>query len=114
LDEAEAAVARDLDELRVEMDAAIDATTAVGLYKLNPVDPQLEKCPVSTLELMWSSEKPVSSLCFQMQLAPLRYGSQSRKRRRSARGGGCQAARGGAVQFELCFTLSLKAPDFNP
>jgi hypothetical protein len=41
----------------------------VGLYKLNPAVPQLESAWFQPLNL--SSEKPVSSLCFQMQLTPL-------------------------------------------
>jgi hypothetical protein len=41
----------------------------VGLYKLNPVDPSLERGSFQPLKL--KSEKLVSSLCFQIQLVPL-------------------------------------------
>jgi hypothetical protein len=45
----------------------------VGLYKLNPVDPQLESAWfLQPLNL--SSEKLVSILCFQIRLVPLRRG----------------------------------------
>jgi hypothetical protein len=46
----------------------------VGLYKLNPVYPQLESNWFQTLGAYEVSENLVSELCFQMQLLPLHSG----------------------------------------
>jgi hypothetical protein len=53
----------------------------VGLHRLNAADPVARRrlvapiTSVSTLELHLSSESPVSSLCFRMQLVPLHHGA---------------------------------------
>jgi hypothetical protein len=46
----------------------------VGLYKLNPVDPQLERSLGSTLEPI-KVKTWFQSFCFQTQLAPLQQGT---------------------------------------
>jgi hypothetical protein len=56
-----------------ELFAALENDTSVGLYKLNPVDPQLDSAWFQPSSL--SSEKLASKLCFQMQLVPLHHGA---------------------------------------
>jgi hypothetical protein len=58
---------------------------------LNPVYHSLEAPGFINQPLHVSREKPVSSLCLQMQLAPLHTGD-------AARGEGCDAAEAGAAQ----------------
>jgi hypothetical protein len=56
--------------------------TLVGLFRLNPVDPQLESARFQHFNL--KCDILVSSLCFQMQLVPLHAG----RHLRAAAGGG--------------------------
>jgi hypothetical protein len=73
-------------DLEAEVRREQCASDEVGWYELNAVDPQLESAWFQPSSL--SSEKPVSSLCFQMQLVPLRRGA------RAPRGDGGGAGRG--------------------
>jgi hypothetical protein len=90
---------------------------------LTPLDPQLKGAgyPGGFHPLRLSSEKPVSSLCFQMQLVPLQQGRRAERpgqrgdlRRRCGEG---LRRRGGAVnpvELNPVFPQRLKTPGFNP
>jgi hypothetical protein len=91
---AEEAPRRDSSPAAAPGSPSTSGETEVGRCKLNPVDPQLESAWFQPLNL--SSEKLVSKLCFQMQLAPLHRG-----RRTHVPGGSVRhARRGGAAQAE--------------
>ena len=77
------------------MPAAKQKKPEVGLYQLNAVDPQLETTRFQPLNP--SSEKLISSLCFQIQLVPLRR-VQRHVLLAGDHGGGAAGRRGSGVR----------------